>query len=148
MRRFTKPLDLYKQTLRDLEADKRSIRRGHRRIAEAGEGDYLDLTGGGLPPKITRGQYARRASGRRRGKLPGLPINVQTGKLRRSIGIRPAPGGSQAFYVGPSKAAGRSMWVLMPGGTRVMIARGVEGEVERRWRARNKALIDVIRRSE
>lgn len=145
---FASPLALYKHTLKELEAEKKSGEKMHRHIAESGELDYLDLTKGRLSPKQTRGKFARRKSGRRRGggSVPLLPINRVTGRLARSIRIVEVPGKHQAFHVGPSKAAGRSMFVMLPAGTRFMVARGIYAVIEARWKARNKALLDTLRK--
>lgn len=148
MRTHRSPLALYKAQLALFQRTKQSIEAGHLAIALGGREDYDQLTSGMLPPSRTKGHFARRASGRRApGGSPLLPINQQSGRLRRSIRLTKAnvPGTKQAFHVGPSASAGPSIFVLLPSGTYKMVARGADAVIEQRFRARNKALIDHIR---
>lgn len=68
--------------------------------------------------------------GRRR--IPRMPINVQSGRLNRSIVFRQTRRG--AFDVDIGRGVPYAQFVLHPAGTRLMVGRGVMG-----WRARNKA---------
>lgn len=77
-----------------------------------------------------------------RGKVPSLPINAQSGRLRRSFRVN-----DSANVVGLSNSAPYARYILSPVGTKYMIGRGFGGKVEtgaptagmtvRRWRARN-----------
>jgi hypothetical protein len=69
---------------------------------------------------------------------------MQSGTLHRMIAIRRMGSYPQKFYVGPKGTRG-SLWVLTKTGTRKMVARGLDLEVERRWKARNKALLDTLK---
>ena len=85
---------------------------------------------------------------RKRGKHPRLPINKQTGRLHFAVRISKHRSTRRQFFdIGPSARAGRSMWVLKPGGTRYMVARGFWRETRRRWRARNDGLIKAFTRN-
>jgi len=149
------PLQVYFDTVKQMEGDTKTIKQLHRQIADGGTADYHDLLRGGVSSKTLRRmghpfgrrlQASKPGAGRVRGTLPLLPINRQTGRLIASIQLRPADGGTQAFHVGPTASAGRSMFVLSPGGTSKMVARGVYVVIEKRWKARNKALVDTMRR--
>lgn len=159
MGRFGKASDLARRQQSRFAAVHMTAIEGHRDIAIQGLQDYRELTSGRLTKRQTRGAFARGQSpakstptGTRRrlttrqlknrglkGAIPLLPVNVQSGRLLRSMRLRQVPGGVQSFVVGPTSAAGRSMFVLTPGGTRRMVSRGVHDEVKRRFRARNLA---------
>lgn len=143
------PLQHYFDTLKAMEGDHKTLEQLHRQIADGGVDDYRDRLKGTVSKATLRKlghPFGRRAptTGRKRGVLPLLPINRQSGRLASSIQLRSADGGSQAFHVGPTASAGRSMFVLEPGGTTKMVARGVYAVIEKRWKARNKALVDTM----
>lgn len=162
-RQFTRPLDLYKQQVKRFASFNRDIKRMHRDLAEQGLGDARELTSGGLSSRQLRAMghpYGRGAAqgsaaptGLMRGaRLPGmrqrvrpLPINRQSGLLRGSMRLRSAAGGVQSFVLG-SGGIRYASYVLHPAGTKKMIGRGYFIEVKKRWRARNKALIDTMLR--
>ncbi len=163
-RQFTKGIDLYKAQGDFFQRAQLSAEKAHAQLAEQAYEDWKALVSGQLQKAQTKGAFARGSNvtvstkfGRRRqltaaqlakrnlsGSVPLLPINIQSGRLERSItrrqtGTMPR----QIFDVGPNSSAGKSMWVLVPGGTRKMIARGIWVEIERRWKARNKAFQDM-----
>jgi len=77
-----------------------------------------------------------------KGGVPLLPVNIQTGRLNRSMILRQVAGrGIQNFDLTQVDPGG-GIWRLEPGGTRKMVASGFFAEVKRRWRARNKAFFD------
>lgn len=171
MRQFTKGIDLVEAQIEFFRQAGLSAENAHEQLATAALQDWIELCSGALTPNQTRGAFARgstatvsTAFGRRRGlsarkianrglkdslvrgSVPLLPINVQSRRLLNSIKLRPGPSGAgrQVFDVGPDpEAAGASMWVLVPTGTRKMIARGIWAEIQRRFRARNKAFEEV-----
>lgn len=148
MRRHSSPLALYKAQLALFARLNQSRRQMHLGIALEGRADYDELLSGTLSPNQTRGRFARRRSGRRRtGGVRLLPINQQSGRLRRSVKIRKVntAGAIQSFHVGPTSAAGKSMFALLPAGTRFTVARGAEAVIKERFRARNKAFFDTIK---
>lgn len=153
-RQFTKPLDLYKHQMARFAMVQRVITDMHREIAYRGHTDAMDLTRGGVSSKQLRamghpygrnrvaqgGQYR---PGRKRGMLPSLPINKQSGGLRSRLRVVRTSGGIQAFKLTAGVHPGN--WVLNPDGTRKMVGRGFFLEIKKRWRARNKALLDTVK---
>jgi hypothetical protein len=79
-----------------------------------------------------------------KGELPLLPIGVITGRLRRSIRIKPSSVSPQQFKVGAFNP-GKSGFALLDGGTVKVVSRGINAEVRKRFRARNKAFYDHMR---
>lgn len=177
MARFTNPHDLYKHQKARFAAVQMTAHQMHEKIAYAGLEDGREMLSGGIRTAVLRRlghPYGRGASaaGRTntglmrgaaktklkkegiRGRLTPYPINKQTGRLYRSLGIkRVATSGMQQFDMSAGSSAGRSRWVMNPGGTRFMVDRqfyqgnqpGLISPIVRRWRARNKALIDTLR---
>lgn len=154
MGKFVSALDLYKAQRRRFSAMKGDARTLHREmVQEVYRSGRKLITGrpAGLDrPKILRkagSPFARtRAStGRKRGAVgsrwPSLPIGIVTGQLRSSY-RQISSGNSQlvGFF-----SPGRSINVLLPGGTRRMVDRGYWPEVRKIWRPLNKALLDELR---
>ncbi len=80
--------------------------------------------------------------------IPLLPINKQSHDLHDSVSKQDVSIGSrQSFEVGP-EGVEYSKYVLGPGGTVKMVARGFFAEVRKRWKARNKAWFDEYIRKE
>ena len=126
------------------------IKRGHRDVAQEGFRDARKLTGGGVKTRTLRKlghPFGRRGGGkgRRRGRLPLLPINEQSGALRRRIRLVRATGGTQALKI--TTGRGRSNWVLAPAGTRKMVARGFFRQIKKRFKPRNLALLRHIQQA-
>ncbi len=137
-------------------------------IAKPGVQDHYDLTSGSISAKTLaklghpfgRGQspqkrgagnmnLARRATSKKklakagmRGRVPLLPINVQSGRLRRSFRVV-----GTGTSVSVNNSAPYARYILNPQGTKYMVGRGfggqiangapTAGETVRRWRARN-----------
>lgn len=84
-----------------------------------------------------------------KGRVSDLPINRQTGKLRRGVTLlKRVTGGHPTYdlYTGVTYAK----YVLALDGTRYMRPRGLlgpNGLLRRRHRARHSALVDPVRRS-
>lgn len=165
-RQFTKPIDLYKTQVARFRKMAASAKSGHEELAKAGYSDGHELTMGRVKTKTLRqlghpfGRGTSKATwtptGTKRGlrtkdarklfgksTIPTLPINRQTGRLRGSLYRRRDSGGIQSFVVGFS--APHAQYVLAVKGTERMVARGYWNEVVKRWRARNKALLDYIK---
>ena len=95
---------------------------------------------------------AKKLTGRAR--IPLLPINRQTGKLRRGMYLRKTfyPGALQAFALGSDVPYAK--YILHPAGTRKMIGRGIfggkmlgqtkAGAIEKDWRQYNRAFKDYF----
>lgn len=155
-RRITVP-QLINAQKRRLAAGVQSIDAGLEDVRNAARRDLMDLTNGSPTGKerrkwlkesghpFGRGISAadstptgakRNIIGKRRVK--SLPIGIITGSLRRRI-ISKKQGNKLIIGFG----AGQSNWVIIPGGTKKMIDRGMmgpTGEVRRRVRSRLYAL--------
>lgn len=98
----------------------------------------------GAPSRLQRGARAPVA------RMRTLPINRQSGRLQKSLGKRKVGGKgplTRSFDVGTVKGAGRSIYVLMPAGTRRMVARGFWREVHRRLKARRDGFVKYLQAS-
>jgi hypothetical protein len=167
-RQFAKGVDIASATATFFADQNLAAEKAHEWMAEQTEADWKELVSGTLSPQQTKGAFARGSTaavstkfGMRRGltvaqvrkrnlggvmragQLPLLPINVQSGRLLNSIRKRKILAfARQSYDVGPDSSAGNSIWVLVPTGTRKMVARGIWDEIERRWKAREKAFED------
>lgn len=149
----------------------RSMGATHELMARTGLEDLKELTSGRLPAKQTAGAFARGVSRatnfakggsavRRLGKrgVPGLPINMQSGRLHALTVLRRV--GALAFAVFSS--APYAKYVLHPAGTKFMVARTAggrpaiggrqmgfptPGHLEIRHRARMKVYLDALRKA-
>ncbi len=141
---YRKPLDLYKAQKARFDRVQKSARAMHQDVALAGYDDAMELTGGRLTPKQTKGAFARRPSGlRRAAAVPKLPINIQSSRLRRNFRLVLQSQRPQEFRLyNPTSYA---PYVLKRPGTRKMVYRGFQDQITQRWKARNKALIDHLR---
>ncbi len=133
----------------------RSIRAQHRQMVESMAQDAQELTSGTVSTATLRAlghPFSRRLARSRGGAskaisasgISRLPINQQTGRLKRSARIIPettAHGQSFRFQF----TAPHAKFVLAPGGTRRMVARGFWPEMRRRWRPKNRKLIYDMR---
>ncbi|MBN9504002.1 MAG: hypothetical protein BGO01_03660 [Armatimonadetes bacterium 55-13] len=82
---------------------------------------------------------------RQRGKLPTLPINVQSGLLRRSWIIRRTPRRGFGQRWDMRNRAPYSKYVLSPGGTSKMVTRPLWRVLKQSWRKHNRQLIKKLR---
>lgn len=145
--------------------------RVHRELASQGERDFVGSTGGQIKSKtlaamghpfgrmatggmrnIVKGQSGKFGSAglkgqvSKKGVVRPLPINVQSGRLRRAITLQ-GPAGHFSTYRLYS-AAPHARFVLSPTGTRKMVARGLLGPtglLRKRHKARLSALVSVLR---
>lgn len=76
--------------------------------------------------------------------VPALPVNIKTGDLNRSFYLREISSQPQRFDVGQNNPGG-GIYRIKPGGTDKMVDSGFFPEIKRRWKARNKALLDYYR---
>jgi hypothetical protein len=151
---------------------------GVRELARAGREDLFENTAGGLSQKrldemgnpygrgrsaavnyVKTGDVSRRGTkgrGRARLRAPLLPINRQTGRLRRSV--RFVRRGAGVYDVAIGSGVSYARYVLHPAGTRLMVGRGLMGWrnlrssypmglLERRFRARQRLLRDAARKA-
>lgn len=147
---------------------RRSARLAHQQMAEEMQKEAVDLSHGGIssaelaamghPYGRGRGRStynyganksASRGSGKvriaARGAAPLLPINRQTGKLASSWRLFRRFKGDGGQQVDLQNISPESKFVLNPGGTKRMVARGFWVEMRKRWRPRNKRLIAELR---
>ncbi len=120
----------------------------HEKMVQAMRSEAIGLTSGNVKTKTLRKlghPFGKRASGRKRGRLPALPINAQTGKLRASwIKTKLLGAGGKIHYDLTNKAP-YAKYVLSLGGTTKMIARGFWRELRKIWRKRNFDLLMKMR---
>lgn len=149
MGRYTDPVALYRAQKAFFDRFPNSIREMHKQLAERGKDDHFSLTSGKVTTKQLRAlghPFGRRPSGRKRGRTPNLPINVQTGKLRRALIMNMLWRNSRGQSYGVFFKVPYAKYILARGGTGKMIARQFQKEIKMRWGVGNKALIDSIRR--
>lgn len=148
MARYSDPVALYRAQKKYFDDYPKTVQQMFRVIVAEARNDALQLTSGSVGKGELRKlghPFGRRASGRLRGKLPILPINVQSGNLRRSLNMkllwRNIRGESYGLYF----STGYAKYIISKGGTKFMIARGFQTELEKRWMARKKAMIQHLR---
>lgn len=151
-RQFTKGIDLVNHQLKRLNSMKATIEQSVRMMEKQGLQDAIELTSGLLGKSITKGQYARgrmpKAStptGRLRGRLPLLPINIQTGRLRKSMRSRKF---KRLGFEVLSNSVPYAKFILADSGTRKMVARGMKKEARRRLKARQAAHVHYFVRKQ
>lgn len=146
---YTSPLQLYKAQLARFESVTRTAAQMHREIAQAGLHDAEELTGGGVGPQWSPRRpwlrktrpFARRRPG---ASVKPLPIGMISGALRMSFALHGTRGRTQIYEL--RNRMPYAKWILGDAGTRYMRGRGFQAEIMKRWRARNKALVDTIRK--
>lgn len=165
MRKFTRPIDLMHHKMKQLNGMKINYQKEVEKIAEEYLQDAIAFTGGGISKKTLakmghpygRGPNPakRHAAGLKRGKAPMLPINMQSGRLRRGWYLkRRSQSGRAVFVIGNS--ARHARYILSPWGTKKMVGRRLwghpsyakgapMGELARRGRARLKGLVQAVR---
>ena len=169
---FTKPIDLYNHQKRRFEKVILTATGAMEDMAKAGAGDFKEFTSGSITSAklrqmghpYGRGSSAatRTATGLMRGaksarakkiigrsQVPLLPINRQSGQLQDGIFVRRAKKRSWDVV-----SSSKHQYVLWPAGTGKMVGRGLlggrdkgfknAGVLEKRFRARNKAFVDVF----
>lgn len=133
----------YKAKLEKVSHDAKSL---HERIAREALKDAYELTSGTVPTKTLarmnhpfgRGFGSKRGT---RGRLPALPVNVQSGRLRWAIYMEKRGNTYAIGFRGPDYAK----YVLSRTGTKNMLTRPVWSEIEKRFKARRKAMVDTLR---
>lgn len=156
-RQFTKGSDLVRAQQRKFARDKKTVRDAFQDMVDDGLDDHRELTGGSVKTKelarrghpfgrgpvpqkrgkgsFGKGQRGIRSKTRVRRTMRTLPINRQRGKLQDSLRMQKFRNYIDIFFA-PGDG---SLLVLLPLGTRYMVARGFQAEVERRHKARTKA---------
>lgn len=168
MRTFTRPHDLMKHKTKQLQGMRIDYHREVERIARESVQDGINLSGGRITTKQLRRMghpYGRGTSAAAstpgglkrgtRGKAPLLPINQQSGQLRRGWKMRSQGGPGRRSYI-IYNTAKHSRYILSPWGTKKMVGRTIWGHpskargaptglMARYARARIKALHTVLR---
>lgn len=120
----------------------------HERLVNDMKSEAIGLTSGTVKTRTLRRlghPFGRRGSGRKRGTLPTLPINAQTGRLRASFQkVRTSSGSGRVSY-DLTNTAPYAKYVLSLGGTTKMVARRFWPELRKRWRKRNFELLMRLR---
>jgi hypothetical protein len=145
---YTSPLQLYKVQRARFASVDRTIKQMHREIAQDGLHDAEALTSGGIGPQwAARRPWLRKTrpfARRRPGLLvKPLPIGMITGRVNMGF-VLSASRGHVIVYELRNRAP-HAQFILHDSGTRYMRGRGLQAEITKRWRARNKALIDTVR---
>ena len=137
----------------------------HTELARAGLDDFLEAVSGPLSSKQLRRMghpYAKTGLGPR-GTKPGaqsslkgqitkggfvkpLPVNVQSGQLRRLTRLTGPSGVNREYTLG--SYAKHARFVLRRGGTKRMVERPVFDHVKKRHRARIAVLMAEVRRAQ
>lgn len=137
----------------------------HALLAKFGLQDFLEAISGPLSTKQLRNMghpYAKTSLGprgalrngvsplkgqiTRGGYVKPLPVNVQSGELRRMTRLSGPTGRFKEYALGSyAKHAG---YVLRPGGTKRMIERPVFDHVKKRHKARIATLIAEVRKAQ
>lgn len=172
MGQFTRVADLQRRQAERFRQVGVKILTVHKELVSGGSQDFDELTAGSVSTRQLRsmghpfgrsggqgsdtgGRGVRKKLGvvgskgqttHRGGVLRPLPINRQTGKLRRGKFVRGPMGIRRAYDIGSS--APYEPFILSPTGTSKMVARGFwgpGGEFRKRHRARVQSALIVIR---
>jgi hypothetical protein len=155
MATHTSALALYKAQKARFDGTMLTARQMHAEIAKQGFKDSKDLTRGGVGPNgIGRKRWLREmghprgrgfvVQGKQRNRIRPLPVGMITGDLYNSMRLtsRISPKGQE---FGIRNTAPYAKYILRDVGTRKMVGPGFQKEVQKRWRARNRALMEVVR---
>lgn len=147
----------------------RSIAAQARHQAAEGYRDAVEAMSGRVPSEALRraghpygrgprpkANYESGGNALMRGRAPLLPLNVQSGRLRRSA--RVSQSGPAAFDLGIGGGVQYARYILHPAGTVKMVGRGLmgwravnasypAGHLEKRHRLRTKAWRDALRQA-
>ena len=155
----TSALSLYKAQMSRFAQVQVGVKTMHAHMVAACFDDARELTAGGNGPQgrprkkwLRRNRpFARNAArvnlavyAKGQGRVSALPIGVISSRLYRSWSLhRLQKSTGQEFHMRNSAAYAR--FILFDSGTRKMLGRGFQAETRKRFRARNKALLDTIR---
>jgi len=130
MAKCTTPMQLLQAQTKRFKTAQGSMQDSLRQDAEAGVQVFIESVGGNVSTSTLRrmGHPFGRGTGPgkgnlKRGRLPGLPINAQTGILRANIRAYKTDKG--AYMLGSS--APYAKYVLHPAGTSKMVSRTKNG---------------------
>lgn len=144
------PLSLYKAQVQRFTRTARTVRQMHEEISRESALDAVRFTSGASPSGKERKRwlaknrpFARNIS-RSKLRVRYLPIGQISGLTNRSFRVvRERAGGAQVFGL---RNAAQGRYTLLDAGTRKMRGRGFQKAIRQSWRARNKALIDTVRK--
>lgn len=139
MRKFTRPIDLMRHKQKQLEGMKIDFHKEVQKIAMESLQDGINLSGGRISSdqlKAMGHPYGRGSSAAQstagglkrkgRGHAPLLPINQQSGKLRRGWRMVAKRVAGKTSYVVFNQAK-HAKYILSPWGTRKMVGRTIWG---------------------
>lgn len=122
----------------------------HEALAKDMKSEAIGLTSGTVSTSTLERlghPFGRRASGRKRGRLPTLPINKQSGKLR--AGFRIYKISLQGItHRDVMNIVPYAKYVLAIGGSTRVVARGFYRELRKIWKNRNFELLKRMRASQ
>lgn len=165
MRVHSTALQLYDAQVASFKKSTGTARQAWRQIPEAGFRDLKEMTSGTISSRTLRQMgrpYARNKGGTPRGvsksyvrrngkaKAPLLPVNQQSRRLNSSVTLwhRSTAYTLEESVGFDSAKAGRSMYAVLPRGTRYVVPRGIWVELAKRGRARLRAFRDYYIRSQ
>lgn len=122
----------------------------HEKMTQVMKSEAIGLTSGTVKTKTLRKlghPFGRRASGRKRGRLPVLPINAQTGRLRAGFTRVKVLGSGGKIHYDLSNKAPYAKYILSLGGTTKMVSRGFWRELRKIWRKRNFDLLQRMKQA-
>lgn len=120
----------------------------HEKMTQVMKSEAIGLTSGTVKTSTLRKlghPFGRRASGRKRGRLPVLPINAQTGRLRAGFTRVKVLGSGGKIHYDLSNKAPYAKYILSLGGTTKMVSRGFWRELRKVWKKKNFALLIRMR---
>ncbi len=148
MARFTDPLALLRAQGNRFNRVYGELVMEHERMTREMKSEAIGLTSGAVSTSTLRKlghPFGRRGTGRKSGRLPVLPINAQSGKLRASFIRVKVQGGSGKIHYDLSNKAPYAKYVLSLGGTTKMVSRGFWRELRKVWRKKNFDLLIRMR---
>lgn len=171
VKRFHSPIAYMRHKRKQLAGIRFNQRVEFEKIARASLTDGIELTGGHVSSRQLRrmghpfgrgvSASASTRGGLKRGsrtRIANLPINIQSGQLRRGWHLSNRSVGTTQRYVLGNRAR-HARYILSPSGTRRMVGRGIWGHssftrveggpmgvMARRARARLKGLVTALRR--
>lgn len=147
----TSPLALYKHQTARFKAVEQTARQMHAEIVRESHQDAVKLTSGGIGPQgrgrlpwLAKNRPFARNITRSRLRVKPLPIGMISMDIVQGWKVvRVSSPKGQEFHL--RNSAKHAKYILFDAGTTKMRGRGFQAETRKRFRARNKALIDTIR---
>ncbi len=149
--RTTSGLALYRHQLARFAAVAQTARQMHSQIVYESATDARRLTFGGVGSQgpgrkrwLSKNRPFSRNIARSKLRVTPLPIGVISGQVQRGWRLARGRGAGQTFEL--RNRARHAKYILFDSGTVKMRGRGFQKEIMKRFRARNKALVDTVRK--